>query len=74
MYESLLENERIEFAAEPLEVESDWLAFSSRGSASPKVWMDAYLAAFAKAGGYPIVTLDSAFERFDGVDLILING
>lgn len=36
--------------------------------ASPKVVMDAYLAAFAVAGGYRLVTLDRAFVQFKGLE------
>jgi predicted nucleic acid-binding protein len=30
------------------------------GSVAPKTWMDAYLAAFAEAGGLTLVTFDKA--------------
>jgi predicted nucleic acid-binding protein len=30
--------------------------------------MDAYLAAFAMAGGYQLVTADKAFKQFKGLD------
>jgi predicted nucleic acid-binding protein len=72
VYESLFRNKRIEFADEPSGVEGSWLTLSSVDLASPKVWMDAYLAAFAKAGGYRLVTLDSAFQRYEGLDLLLL--
>jgi predicted nucleic acid-binding protein len=35
--------------------------------------MDAYLAAFALAGGYQFVTIDKAFAQFDGLDLVLLS-
>ena len=41
-----------------------WRAFATRDTASPKVWMDAYLAAFALAGGLGVVTLDRDFQNF----------
>ena len=44
-----------------------------RGTASPKLWMDAYLAAFALAGGCRMVTTDAAFKQFAGLDLELIG-
>jgi len=52
-----------------------WHALSARDSASPKVWMDAYLAAFATAGGLRMVTLDRDFKNFvpHGLDLILLS-
>jgi hypothetical protein len=39
--------------------------------ASPKLWMDSYLAAFAVAGGYRMVTIDGAYGQFRGLDLHL---
>jgi predicted nucleic acid-binding protein len=35
--------------------------------------MDAYLAAFAFAGGYRMVTTDAAFKQFRGLDLELLG-
>lgn len=42
---------------------------------SPKIWMDAYLAAFAIAGGLRMVTLDGDFKAFvpQGLDLVLLR-
>ena len=74
VYEALLADDRIAFRAEePGGLEAHWKRFASRGTASPKLWMDAYLAAFALAGGYRMVTTDSAFEQFRGVDLELLG-
>ncbi len=52
-----------------------WRTLASRGTASPKVWMDAYLAAFALAGGLRLVTLDGDFRNFvpQGLDLMLLQ-
>lgn len=36
-----------------------------------KVWMDAYLAAFAIRAGLPLATLDADFRRFEAADLQL---
>lgn len=51
-----------------------WRTFATRHTASPKVWMDAYLAAFALAGGLRLVTLDGDFRNFvpQGLDLMLL--
>jgi predicted nucleic acid-binding protein len=35
--------------------------------------MDAYLAAFALAGGYRMVTTDTAFRQFSVLDLVLLG-
>ena len=52
-----------------------WQRLASRDTASPKVWMDAYLAAFAIGGGLRMVTLDQDFRNFvpNGLKLALIG-
>ena len=73
-YEALLADDRIIFRAEePAELDLHWKEFALRDTASPKLWMDAYLAAFALAGGYQMVTTDSAFRQFSGLDLFLLG-
>jgi predicted nucleic acid-binding protein len=51
----------------------DDLVRAVRGTASPKLWMDAYLAAFALAGRYAMVTTDAAFRQFRGLDLLILG-
>jgi len=54
---------------------SQWRTLAALDSASPKVWMNAYLAAFAIAGGLRLVTLDRDFNNFvaQGLDLNLLT-
>lgn len=74
VYEALVADERIVLQVEePMGVDEWWATFTARPTASPKVWMDAYLAAFACAGGYELVTTDAAFEQFRGLSLHLIG-
>ncbi len=42
-----------------------WHRLAVRDSASPKVWMDAYLAAFAISGGLELITLDTDFKTYE---------
>ncbi|CAN5856143.1 type II toxin-antitoxin system VapC family toxin [soil metagenome] len=73
-YETLLADDRIVFQErEPWGLDSRWKEFTARGTASPKLWMDAYMAAFARASGYRLVTTDAAFAQFDGLDLVLLG-
>ncbi len=60
-------------AEEPAGLEVRWKQFALRVTASPKIWMDAYLAGFARAGGFRMVTTDAAFEQFTGLDLELLG-
>lgn len=60
---------------EPPGVFGLWRTLATRDTASPKLWMDAYLAAFAIAGGLRMLTLDRDFKAFvpQGLDLNLLN-
>ena len=57
--------------AEPEGTRALWLELAAIPSASPKVWMDAYLAAFAIRAGLPFATLDTDFRRFEAAGLEL---
>jgi len=73
VYEALLGDDRVDFQhRDPPELDIHWMQFTLRDTASPKVWMDAYLAAFARAGGYQFITTDRAFSQFTDLDLVLI--
>ena len=52
-----------------------WCQLASANTASPKVWMDAYLTAFAIAGGLTLVSLDRDFKKFapQGLVFNLLN-
>lgn len=72
VYENLRADERVAWAHEPAGLESAWKKFAGVSSPSPKLWMDAYLAAFAAAGGYELVTTDRAFKQFKGLKLLVL--
>jgi predicted nucleic acid-binding protein len=73
-YDSFLDDTRIVLRTdEPPGLEELWRAFASRATPSPKLWMDAYLAAFTVAAGYRLVTADAAFRQFRGLDLHLLG-
>lgn len=61
--------------AEPEGTRDLWLELAALPTASPKVWMDAYLAAFAIRAGLPLATLDHDFRRFEvnGLQLRLLT-
>lgn len=73
VYDGLLADERIAWVEEPSGLEATWKKFAGASKASPKLWMDAYLAAFAMAGGYQLVTSDKAFKQFQGLDLLVLS-
>ena len=73
VYEGYLADERIAWVEEPRGLEASWKKLASSPKASPKLWMDAYLAAFALAGGYGLVTTDKAFKQFKSLDLLVLS-
>jgi toxin-antitoxin system PIN domain toxin len=60
---------------EPARIRTLWHQLAALPTASPKVWMDAYLAAFAIGHAVESVTLDADFKRFvkDGLKLKLLT-
>src|SRR5262245_44056563 len=70
--ESYLADERIRMEEEPKGLESRFKKLASNFKPSPKLWMDAYLAAFAIAGGFQLVTTDTAFKQFEGLNLLVL--
>ena len=65
---------QVSWREEPPRIFEKWRSLAALDSASPKVWMDAYLAAFAIAGGLRLVTLDRDFKSFlpQGLELELL--
>jgi toxin-antitoxin system PIN domain toxin len=72
-YEDFLADECISWVAEPRGLDSYWKKLAAGSKASPKLWMDAYLAAFAMAAGYQLVTTDKAFKQFKGLNLVVLS-
>lgn len=64
-------DEAIGFVGEAPGTRALWLAFSRCGQASPKVWMDAYLAALAVTQDMELVTFDSGFRNYQSSGLCL---
>lgn len=62
-------------ATEPTGTRTLWLELAERETASPKLWMDAYLAAFAISGKLRLVTTDNDFRQFEthGLKLTLLT-
>ncbi|MBZ5606946.1 MAG: PIN domain-containing protein [Acidobacteriia bacterium] len=59
-YDRFLNDERVEFVAEPPSIDAAFRGFSSGRHASPKLWADAYLLAFAAELGGVVITFDRA--------------
>lgn len=66
-YDKLLSDERVAFAEEPEDLEASWRDATWRKTFSTNLWSDAYLAAFAQAADWEVVTFDQAFAQFKDV-------
>jgi hypothetical protein len=64
LYDRLLADPRVSFTEEPLGIEASWPRYTSQRRFSPKVWSDAYLAAFVQHAGSELVTFDQGFGQF----------
>jgi len=74
-HQALVDDDRVTLRIdEPAHLQSHWKAFALRETASTKLWMDAYLAAFAMAAGVRLVTTDAGFRQFTGLKLLVLEG
>lgn len=73
LYDAFRNDRYVYFVAEPAAVEPLWRAYTQGQSFSPKLWNDAYLAAFARAAGYKLVTFDKGFARYKEVDCTILE-
>jgi uncharacterized protein len=62
LWDRVCADDRIEFLSEPEAIEQEFRPLSARQSPSPKVWVDAYLLAFASVAGLKLVTFDRALR------------
>jgi toxin-antitoxin system PIN domain toxin len=67
--DAFCEDSRILYAAEPQGLEASWRVLTRPRAPGANFWTDAYLAAFASAGGYTLVTFDKGFQRFGKLKL-----
>ena len=73
VWQAFTADDRIVFQPEPAGMESRWRSLGARSPASPKLWMDAYLAAFAIESGMKLVTFDRGFRQFRSLQLELLH-
>jgi toxin-antitoxin system PIN domain toxin len=72
-YDAIFCDARVTFSSEPLGVEAIWREYTQGQTFTPKVWNDAFLAAFARAGAYDVVTLDQGFRRYPHVKCTILS-
>jgi len=64
VYDGFLGDERVRVFTEMPPLETLFRSFSGPSHPSPKVWVDAYLAAHAAANEATLVTFDQAFASY----------
>lgn len=73
LYDRLMSDTRLVFVEEPQDMERLWRKLCPPALVAPHLWTDAYLAAFAAAGGMRLVTFDKGFRRFVGLDVLILG-
>jgi len=59
-YDALFGDDRVAFVNEPIGIEAAFRKYARSNHASPKLWADAWLLAFAECAGGEVVTFDQA--------------
>lgn len=68
VWRRLLEDERFQFLPqEPAGLDAEFERLTAGRRFSPRLWTDAYLAAYARKAGLTLVTLDHGFRSFPGL-------
>ena len=73
LYDDWRLDERIDFLAEPPEVEAVFRELTQGAQPATRAWPDAYLAAVARAAGLTLVTLDYGFRGMRALDLVILG-
>ena len=72
--DSFAADSRVVFAVEPDGLVQAWRETARDTHSGVNFWTDAYLAAFAAAAGYTLVTFDRGFTRYKDIKLELLRG
>ena len=72
-FDELISDERVAFAEEPDGIEAAWRSLTQLQTFSQNVWSDAYLAAFAQAADFEVVTFDRGFTQYKNVRVTVLS-
>ena len=64
VYDGFLSDSRVQVFPEVPALEDLFRSYSNLRQASPKLWVDAYLAAHAAANGAILISFDQAFQAY----------
>ncbi len=73
LYATIRSDPRVAFFPEPEGVEIVWKDHTDLNTRSPKLWNDAWLAAFAIKQSLELVTFDKGFRQFDGLRHLILS-
>jgi len=59
-YDALFGDDRVAFVNEPNRIDPAFRKYTGKNHASPKLWADAWLLAFAECAGGAVITFDKA--------------
>lgn len=71
LWDRIESDDRVGFVSEPADLEKEFRGRSRLSSASPKVWADSYLLAFAAVAGLRLVTFDKSLKA-QRVDVLIL--
>ena len=71
VHDRLYEDDRVAFVPEPAAADARFRVHACGGAASPKLWADAWLLAFAETAGGSLVTFDRALAARSGRCVLL---
>jgi toxin-antitoxin system PIN domain toxin len=72
-YGRFIQDPSVSEVAEPKGLQGKWAGLCFDFGSSPKVLTDAYLAAFAMAGGFSLASFDKGFSQFQGLEFDLLR-
>jgi len=72
-YDALIADPKVAYIDEPEGIEPVWRSNTQAATFSPKVWTDAYLAAFAQVAGIEVVTFDQGFKQYPAVNCVVLS-
>lgn len=67
VHDGILRDARFSYREEPASLQAKLREFTRGFPFAPKLWQDAYLAAFAVSAGLGLVTFDQGFGKFAGL-------
>jgi hypothetical protein len=72
-WDLLLSDDRFKAGSEPVGFEREWRRWTGSLRRGQQAETDFYLAAFAAAGGHRLLTFDRGFQRFQGLDVLILE-